>query len=78
MATSTTHGDHEMEAIVVYESVWGNTAAIARAIAEGLGEGTGAYATDEVPAERLANARLSPNEVQHEREVASRSPSLPR
>jgi flavorubredoxin len=47
-----------MEAIVVYESVWGNTAAIARAIAEGLGEGTQAYATDAVPAERLANADL--------------------
>ena len=47
-----------MEAIVVYESVWGNTAAIARAIAAGLGAGTRAYATDEVPAERLANADL--------------------
>jgi hypothetical protein len=47
-----------MEAIVVYESVWGNTAAIARAIAEGMGEGAQAYATDQVPAERLANADL--------------------
>jgi flavodoxin len=26
-----------MKAIVVYESLWGNTAAIARAIAEGIG-----------------------------------------
>jgi len=47
-----------MEAIVVYESVWGNTAAVARAIAEGMGEGTQAYPTDEVPADRLANADL--------------------
>jgi flavodoxin len=47
-----------MHAIVVFESVWGNTAAIARAIAEGLGEGTQAYATDEVPADRLVNADL--------------------
>jgi hypothetical protein len=47
-----------MEAIVVYESVWGNTAAVARAIAEGLGAGTSAYATDEVPAEKLERADL--------------------
>jgi hypothetical protein len=54
----STHGGHAMEAIVVYESVWGNTAAIARAIAEGMGDGTQAYATDAVPAERLASADL--------------------
>ncbi len=36
-----------MYAIVVYESFWGNTAAVARAIAEGLGEGARALATDE-------------------------------
>jgi hypothetical protein len=47
-----------MEAIVVYESVWGNTQAVARAVAEGLGEGTEAYPTDAVPAERLAAADL--------------------
>jgi hypothetical protein len=47
-----------MEAIVVYESVWGNTAAIARAIAEGIGDGTQAFATDAVPIERLARADL--------------------
>jgi hypothetical protein len=47
-----------MEAIVVYESVWGNTAAVARAIAEGIGAGTSAYATDEVPGEKLARADL--------------------
>jgi hypothetical protein len=29
-----------MNAIVVYESMWGNTAAVARAVAEGLGEDT--------------------------------------
>ena len=47
-----------MEAIVVYESVWGNTADVARAIAEGLGGGAEAFATDAVPAERLAKADL--------------------
>jgi flavodoxin len=36
-----------MKAIVVYESLWGNTAAIARAIAEGIGP--------EVRAERHSN-----------------------
>ena len=47
-----------MHALVVYESVWGNTAAIARAIAEGLGPDVGAYATDEVPAADLEDADL--------------------
>ena len=47
-----------MHAIVVYESVWGNTAAVARAIAEGLGEETRAFATDEVPTDALASADL--------------------
>jgi len=35
-----------MDAVVVYESMWGNTAAIARAIAEGLGSGAVALTTD--------------------------------
>jgi hypothetical protein len=42
--------------IVVYESVWGNTAAVARAIAEGMG--AHAYPTDEVPEHELAQADL--------------------
>ena len=29
-----------MNAVVVYESHWGNTAAVARAIAEGIGPGS--------------------------------------
>ena len=45
-------------AIVVYESVWGNTAAVARAIAEGLGDGTHAYPTDEVPRDELEQVDL--------------------
>ena len=41
-----------MEALVVYESLWGNTAAIAHAIAEGIGPGTRVAHTGEVdPAE---------------------------
>ena len=47
-----------MQAIVIYESVWGNTAAVARAIAEGIGAGTQAFATDEAPAESVAAADL--------------------
>jgi flavodoxin len=47
-----------VNAIVVYESVWGNTAAVARAIADGLGPDAGAYAPDEVPPDGLAAADL--------------------
>ena len=47
-----------MKAVVVYESLWGNTAAIARAIAEGLGEGTLALSTAEATGAALADAEL--------------------
>lgn len=47
-----------MKAIVVYESLWGNTAAIARAIAEGIGPTARALTTDEASAEVLADADL--------------------
>ena len=47
-----------MHAIVVYESAWGNTAAIARAIAEGIGEGARACTTDEAAPEVIAEADL--------------------
>jgi flavorubredoxin len=47
-----------MKAVVVYESLWGNTAAIARAIAEGIGPGTQAATTDAVPVEAIADADL--------------------
>src|SRR4030065_577517 len=47
-----------MKAIVVYESLWGNTAAIARAIAQGLGADAHALSTGEVTAEALAQADL--------------------
>ncbi len=36
-----------MKAIVVYESHWGSTAAVARAIAEGMGPDVPALDTDE-------------------------------
>lgn len=45
-----------MKSIVVYESVWGNTAAVGRAIAEGLG--ATAFATDEVTPADVATADL--------------------
>jgi flavodoxin len=51
-------GDISMEAIVVYDSVWGNTKTVAAAIAQGLGPDVRAFATDTVPLERLATADL--------------------
>jgi hypothetical protein len=36
-----------VKAVVVYESLWGNTAAIAHAVAEGLGPGVPAFTTDQ-------------------------------
>jgi hypothetical protein len=47
-----------MKAIVVYESHWGNTAAIARAIAEGIGPDARTLSTAEATAEALAGADL--------------------
>ena len=47
-----------MKAVVVYESLWGNTAAIARAIAEGIGPAAHALATDEATADVIADADL--------------------
>lgn len=47
-----------MKAIVVYESHWGNTAAIARAIAEGIGPGTPALTTAEATSAAIAEADL--------------------
>lgn len=45
-----------MKAVVLYESYWGNTAAVARAIAEGIGAGTPALNTAEATAEAMAGA----------------------
>jgi hypothetical protein len=47
-----------MKAIVVYESLWGNTAAIARAIAEGIGPQAQALPTDQATGAVLADADL--------------------
>jgi hypothetical protein len=47
-----------VKAVVVYESFWGNTAAVARAIAAGLGVGTPVLATGEATPEALAGADL--------------------
>ena len=47
-----------MKAIVVYESMWGNTAAIARAIAEGIGPEARALSTAEATAAVTADADL--------------------
>ena len=45
-----------MKAVVVYESLWGNTAAVARAIAEGLGPETRALTTAEATTDVVAGA----------------------
>ncbi|MBE0476603.1 MAG: flavodoxin family protein [Coriobacteriia bacterium] len=47
-----------MKAVVVYESLWGNTAAVARAIAEGIGPETRAVPTDEATGAEVAGADL--------------------
>ncbi|MBM3298057.1 MAG: flavodoxin [Candidatus Aminicenantes bacterium] len=47
-----------MKAVVVYESLWGNTAAVAGAIAEGLGSGARALSTAEATPEAVAGAEL--------------------
>ena len=47
-----------MKAIVVYESHWGNTASVARAIAAGIGAEAEALSTAEATAEVVANAEL--------------------
>jgi hypothetical protein len=47
-----------VDAIVVYESLWGNTAEVARAVAEGLGPGARALRTDEVRPEDVTGAEL--------------------
>jgi flavorubredoxin len=47
-----------MKAIIVYESHWGNTAAIARAIAEGIGPEACALSTAEATSEVIAGADL--------------------
>lgn len=47
-----------MKAVVIYESAWGNTAAIARAIAEGIGDGAVALRPKEATPERLAGVDL--------------------
>ncbi len=47
-----------MKAVVVYELLWGNTAAIARAIAEGIGNGTRALSTLEASSALLEGANL--------------------
>ena len=47
-----------MKAVVVYESHFGNTAAVARAIAEGIGADTPALNTDEATPEAIGDAEL--------------------
>ena len=47
-----------MKAIVVYESLWGNTAAVARAIAEGIGPEALALSTAEASGVAAADADL--------------------
>ncbi len=47
-----------MKAVVVYESHWGNTAAVARAIAAGIGPETPVLTTDEATSEALTDVDL--------------------
>src|SRR5512140_1276050 len=47
-----------VKAVVVYESLWGNTAAVARAVAAGIGAEARALSTAEATPEALAGADL--------------------
>lgn len=47
-----------MKAVVVYESLWGNTAVIARAIAEGIGPEARAFSTAEASGAAVADVDL--------------------
>jgi flavorubredoxin len=47
-----------MKAIVVYQSLWGNTAAVARAVAEGIGQGARALSTSEATAQAITGADM--------------------
>src|SRR4029079_14214582 len=47
-ASGAAREEADVNVIVDYESVWGNTAAVARAIAEGFGPEARAHPTDEV------------------------------
>lgn len=47
-----------MKTVVVYESHWGNTEAIARAIAEGIGPGAVALTTDAAVGDAIDGAEL--------------------
>jgi hypothetical protein len=47
-----------VKAVVVYESLWGNTAAIARAIAEGIGTKVPALSTAEATGEAMEGVDL--------------------
>jgi hypothetical protein len=47
-----------MKAVVVFESLWGNTAAIAHAIADGIGPGARCLTTNEASREAIADADL--------------------
>lgn len=47
-----------MKSVVVYESLWGNTAALAQAVAEGIGHGARALSTAQATREELAGTNL--------------------
>ena len=47
-----------MKAVVVYESHWGNTAAVAHAIADGIGPDTQVMATDEADVSSVSDVDL--------------------
>jgi hypothetical protein len=47
-----------MKAVVVYESLWGNTAAVARAVAEGLGQDVRALSTAEASGPAMVGVDL--------------------
>jgi flavorubredoxin len=51
-------GGNAMKAVIVYESLWGNTAAVAHAVAAGMGCEARALTTDEATPAAVAEADL--------------------
>jgi hypothetical protein len=57
-AEGGTKGGQAMKAVVVYESHWGNTAEVARAVAAGIGPEAQVLTTEEASPEAIADADL--------------------
>jgi len=58
LSALATREERPVKAVVVYESLWGNTAAVACAVAEGIGPDARALSTAEATAEAMSGVDL--------------------